>query len=87
MDDDELIARLAGGDDGALRELFRRHAYALRGPRVRLTGEWRPSGQVGAPAGTAQAGMSNPGTLLTFWISHFRGRVPSSRISPITSST
>lgn len=26
MDDDELIARLAGGDDGALRELFFRHA-------------------------------------------------------------
>ncbi|MFC1405584.1 MULTISPECIES: RNA polymerase sigma factor [Streptacidiphilus] len=26
MDDDELIARLAGGDDGALRELFHRHA-------------------------------------------------------------
>ena len=26
MDDDELIARLAGGDDTALRELFSRHA-------------------------------------------------------------
>lgn len=26
MDDDELIARLAGGDDAALRELFTRHA-------------------------------------------------------------
>jgi RNA polymerase sigma-70 factor (ECF subfamily) len=26
MDDDELIARLARGDDGALRELFSRHA-------------------------------------------------------------
>ena len=26
MDDDELIARVAGGDDAALRELFRRHA-------------------------------------------------------------
>ncbi|MGW0633363.1 RNA polymerase sigma factor [Streptomyces sp. NPDC002758] len=26
MDDDELIARLAGGDEGALRELFGRHA-------------------------------------------------------------
>jgi RNA polymerase sigma-70 factor, ECF subfamily len=26
MDDDELIARLAGGDDTALRELFARHA-------------------------------------------------------------
>ena len=26
MDDDELIARLAGGDDAALRELFFRHA-------------------------------------------------------------
>jgi RNA polymerase sigma-70 factor, ECF subfamily len=26
MDDDELIARLAGGDDVALRELFSRHA-------------------------------------------------------------
>ncbi|MGC0314427.1 RNA polymerase sigma factor [Kitasatospora acidiphila] len=26
MDDDELIARLAGGDDVALRELFHRHA-------------------------------------------------------------
>ncbi|MCL2730872.1 MAG: RNA polymerase sigma factor [Actinomycetia bacterium] len=26
MDDDELIARLAGGDESALRELFRRHA-------------------------------------------------------------
>jgi RNA polymerase sigma-70 factor, ECF subfamily len=26
MDDDELIARLAGGDDVALRELFGRHA-------------------------------------------------------------
>ena len=29
MDDDELIARLAGGDDGALRELFTRHAPIL----------------------------------------------------------
>ena len=26
MDDDELIANLAGGDDTALRELFTRHA-------------------------------------------------------------
>jgi RNA polymerase sigma-70 factor (ECF subfamily) len=26
MDDDELIAAVAGGDDGALRELFSRHA-------------------------------------------------------------
>ncbi|HXS61790.1 MAG TPA: RNA polymerase sigma factor [Streptosporangiaceae bacterium] len=26
MDDDELIAAVAGGDDGALRELFARHA-------------------------------------------------------------
>ena len=26
MDDDELIAAIAGGDDGALRELFSRHA-------------------------------------------------------------
>jgi RNA polymerase sigma-70 factor, ECF subfamily len=29
MDDDKLIARLAGGDDRALRELFRRHAPIL----------------------------------------------------------
>jgi RNA polymerase sigma-70 factor, ECF subfamily len=29
MDDDELIARLAGGDDTALRELFTRHAPML----------------------------------------------------------
>jgi len=29
MDDDELIARLAAGDDRALRELFRRHAPVL----------------------------------------------------------
>jgi RNA polymerase sigma-70 factor (ECF subfamily) len=29
MDDDELIARLAGGDDGALRELFTRYAPTL----------------------------------------------------------
>ena len=29
MDDDELVARLAGGDDGALRELFTRHAPVL----------------------------------------------------------
>jgi RNA polymerase sigma-70 factor (ECF subfamily) len=29
MDDDELIARLAGGDDTALRELFARHAPML----------------------------------------------------------
>jgi RNA polymerase sigma-70 factor (ECF subfamily) len=29
MDDDELIARLAGGDETALRELFRRHAHWL----------------------------------------------------------
>jgi RNA polymerase sigma-70 factor, ECF subfamily len=26
MDDDELIERLAGGDDAALRKLFDRHA-------------------------------------------------------------
>jgi len=31
MDDDELIARLAGGDDVALRELFGRHARWLAG--------------------------------------------------------
>jgi RNA polymerase sigma-70 factor (ECF subfamily) len=31
MDDDELIARLAGGDDAALRELFSRHAPWLAG--------------------------------------------------------
>lgn len=29
MDDDELIARLAGGDDGALRELFSQYAPML----------------------------------------------------------
>lgn len=29
MDDDELITRLAGGDDTALRELFTRHATML----------------------------------------------------------
>ena len=29
MDDDALIARLAGGDDSALRELFNRHAPML----------------------------------------------------------
>src|SRR5580693_4401998 len=29
MDDDELITRLAGGDDTALRELFTRHAPML----------------------------------------------------------
>jgi RNA polymerase sigma-70 factor, ECF subfamily len=29
MDDDELIRRLAGGDDRALRELFQRHAPML----------------------------------------------------------
>jgi RNA polymerase sigma-70 factor (ECF subfamily) len=29
MDDDELITRLAGGDDWALRELFSRHAPVL----------------------------------------------------------
>jgi len=31
MDDDELITRLAGGDDMALRELFTRHAPMLAG--------------------------------------------------------
>jgi RNA polymerase sigma-70 factor (ECF subfamily) len=31
MDDDELITRLAGGDDTALRELFTRHAPMLAG--------------------------------------------------------
>jgi RNA polymerase sigma-70 factor, ECF subfamily len=31
MDDDELIRRLAGGDDMALRELFSRHAPMLAG--------------------------------------------------------
>jgi RNA polymerase sigma-70 factor, ECF subfamily len=34
MDDDELITRLAGGDDTALRELFARHAPML-GARLR----------------------------------------------------
>jgi RNA polymerase sigma-70 factor (ECF subfamily) len=29
MDDDELIASLAGGDDTALRQLFNRHATWL----------------------------------------------------------
>ena len=36
MDDDELIARLAGGDDTALRELFSRHAPWLA-TRLRVT--------------------------------------------------
>jgi RNA polymerase sigma-70 factor, ECF subfamily len=40
MDDDELIARLAGGDDGALRELFERHAPILA---VRLRAVLPPS--------------------------------------------
>jgi RNA polymerase sigma-70 factor, ECF subfamily len=40
MDDDELIARLAGGDDGALRELFKRHAPILA---ARLRGVLPPS--------------------------------------------
>jgi RNA polymerase sigma-70 factor (ECF subfamily) len=31
MDDDELIAAVAGGDEGALRELFTRHAPWLAG--------------------------------------------------------
>jgi RNA polymerase sigma-70 factor (ECF subfamily) len=40
MDDDELIMRLAGGDDGALRELFERHAPILA---VRLRAVLPPS--------------------------------------------
>jgi RNA polymerase sigma-70 factor (ECF subfamily) len=40
MNDDELIARLAGGDDGALRELFKRHAPILA---ARLRGLLPPS--------------------------------------------
>jgi RNA polymerase sigma-70 factor, ECF subfamily len=40
MDDDELIARLAGGDDRALRELFQRHAPFLA---ARLRGVLPPS--------------------------------------------
>jgi RNA polymerase sigma-70 factor, ECF subfamily len=40
MDDDKLIARLAGGDDRALRELFRRHAPILA---ARLRGVLPPS--------------------------------------------
>jgi RNA polymerase sigma-70 factor, ECF subfamily len=39
MDDDELIARLAGGDDAALRELFTRHAPWLA---ARLRGALPP---------------------------------------------
>jgi RNA polymerase sigma-70 factor (ECF subfamily) len=35
MDDDELIAAMAGGDDTALRELFARHAPWLAA-RLRL---------------------------------------------------
>ena len=50
MDDDELIAALATGDDTALRELFTRHAprlaarlraalllFTICGPRTRLS--------------------------------------------------
>jgi RNA polymerase sigma-70 factor, ECF subfamily len=40
MNDDELITRLAGGDDRALRELFRRHAPILA---VRLRAMLPPS--------------------------------------------
>jgi RNA polymerase sigma-70 factor (ECF subfamily) len=40
MDDDELITRLAGGDDRALRELFNRHAPMLA---VRLRSVLPPS--------------------------------------------
>ena len=40
MDDDELITRLAGGDDGALRQLFERHAPILA---VRLRAVLPPS--------------------------------------------
>jgi len=39
MDDDQLIARLAGGDDAALRELFTRHAPWLA---ARLRGTLPP---------------------------------------------
>jgi RNA polymerase sigma-70 factor (ECF subfamily) len=40
MDDDELITRLAGGDDRALRELYRRYAPVLA---ARLRGVLPPS--------------------------------------------
>jgi RNA polymerase sigma-70 factor (ECF subfamily) len=40
MDDDELVTRLAGGDDAALRELFTRHAPMLA---VRLRTVLSPS--------------------------------------------
>jgi RNA polymerase sigma-70 factor, ECF subfamily len=40
MDDDDLVARVAAGDDAALRELFGRHApwhlAALRAGRLSL---------------------------------------------------
>ena len=63
MDDDELIAALAAGDDAALRELFTRHApwlaarlrAALPPPDV----EDRPVAEVaallGVPAGTVKS--------------------------------
>jgi RNA polymerase sigma-70 factor (ECF subfamily) len=73
MGDDELIAAVAAGDDGSLRELFARHAPWLAArPRRVLPGAevedvlqetflavWRGAG--GAPIGWCRGSAQRPG--------------------------
>jgi hypothetical protein len=46
MDDDELIAAMAGGDDTALRELFAQHAPCLAAWAITVLSVHSTSGQV-----------------------------------------
>ncbi len=57
MDDDELIAAMAGGDDTALRELFARHApwLAARLMYVEDRTVTEVAGRTGVPEGTVKS--------------------------------
>lgn len=63
MDDDELIAAMAGGDDAGLRELFSRHApwLAARLRRVLPAAEVEDVRQETFPAVWRGAGAYRPG--------------------------
>jgi hypothetical protein len=89
MDDDELIARVAGGDDVALRELFSRHApwlaarlrAVLPAPDVEdvlqetFLAAWRGAAAY-APHGTAGAGCGGSPGARRRWRSGAAGRRP-----------
>ena len=68
MDDDELIANLAGGDDTALRELFTRHAPWLAA-RLRAV---LPPPEVEDVAVTSHGPFGEPERATGRWLPYLR---------------